>query len=97
MPIKRVLLGRPLGTHEEEHQRLRKTIALPVFASDAISSTAYATDEIVVVLLLHAGFGTAAFGPLVPIAVIVCIVLPRPISSASRAAFCANSHAIPSY
>src|SRR6476659_9429808 len=48
---KRVLIGRPIATSEEGHQRLKKRIALPVFASDAISSTAYATDEILVVLL----------------------------------------------
>jgi Cys-tRNA(Pro) deacylase len=49
--LKRFLLGRPLATHEEEHQRLPKLIALAVFASDAISSTAYATEEILLVLV----------------------------------------------
>ncbi|MFN0089243.1 MAG: APC family permease [Acidimicrobiales bacterium] len=72
---KRLLVGRPLATHEEQHQRLRKLVALPVFASDAISSTAYATDEIVAVLLLQAGVGALAFSELVPIAVIVCVLL----------------------
>ena len=75
MPIKRVLLGRPLGTHEEEQQRLRKTIALPVFASDAISSTAYATDEILLVLLGQAAVGAAAWKYLSPLAVVVCMLL----------------------
>jgi amino acid transporter len=75
MPIKRVLLGRPLGTHEEEHQRLRKTIALPVFASDAISSTAYATDEILLVLLGQAAIGAAAWRYLSPLAIVVCVLL----------------------
>jgi amino acid transporter len=75
MPIKRVLLGRPLGTHEEEHQRLRKTIALPVFASDAISSTAYATDEILLVLLGQAAIGAAAWQYLSPLAIVVCVLL----------------------
>ena len=81
MPIKRVLLGRPLGTHEEEHQRLKKRIALPVFASDAISSTAYATDEILVVLLLQAGVGVTAFNPLTPIAIIVCVLMAIVVTS----------------
>ena len=46
-----------------------------MFASDAISSTAYATDEIVVVLLIQAGIGAEAFATAVPIAVIVCVLL----------------------
>ena len=54
---KRVLIGRPIATSEEGHQRLRKRVALPVFASDAISSTAYATEEIILVLVVQAGIG----------------------------------------
>lgn len=73
--IKKFLVGTPLASDEEQHQRLSKKIALPVFASDAISSTAYATDEILVVTLIGAGAGAAAFRPLVPIAIIVCILL----------------------
>ena len=59
--LKRILIGRPISSADEHHQRLSKKVALPVFASDAISSTAYATDEILVVLLLQAGIGAAAF------------------------------------
>lgn len=81
MPIKRVLLGRPLGTHEEEHQRLKKRIALPVFASDAISSTAYATDEILLVLLSQAAIGAAAWQYLTPLAVVVCVLLTIVVTS----------------
>lgn len=73
--IKKILLGNPISSEEEAHQRLSKKIALPVFASDAISSTAYATDEILVVTLIGAGAGAAAFKPLVPIAIIVVILL----------------------
>jgi amino acid transporter len=73
--IKDFLIGKPISSAEEQHQRLRKAIALPVFASDAISSTAYATDEILVVLLIGAGIGSRAFAPLLPIAIIVCILL----------------------
>jgi amino acid transporter len=73
--LKQILIGRPISSAEEQHQRLSKKIALPVFASDAISSTAYATDEILVVLLLQAGVGAAAFGPLVPIAIVVCVLM----------------------
>jgi amino acid transporter len=75
MSVKRILLGRPLGTHEEEHQRLHKRVALPVFASDAISSTAYATDEILLVLLSQAMIGAAAWQYLTPLAIVVCVLL----------------------
>ena len=73
--LKRVLVGRPLASHEEAHQRLRKRVALPIFASDAMSSTAYATDEIVGVLLVQAGIGVAAFDSLVPISIVVVVLL----------------------
>ena len=73
--LKKVLIGKPISSEEQEHQRLRKVVALPIFASDAISSTAYATDEIVVVLLLQAGIGAAAFNYMVPIAIVVCFLM----------------------
>jgi amino acid transporter len=73
--VKEVLIGKPISSEEQEHQRLRKLIALPIFSSDAISSTAYATDEILVVLLLQAGIGYAAFNYLVPIAIVVCVLM----------------------
>ena len=73
--IKRILIGKPISSEDEGHQRLRKLIALPVFASDAISSTAYATDEILVVLLLQASIGAVAFTKLVPIAIVVCVLM----------------------
>ena len=72
---KRLLIGRPIATADEGHQRLRKRVALPVFASDAISSTAYATDEILVVLLAQAGIGVAAWSKLVPLALVVAVLL----------------------
>jgi amino acid transporter len=72
---KRVLIGKPIATSEEGHQRLKKRIALPVFASDAISSTAYATDEILIVLLIQAQIGPKAWGLLVPLAIVVAILL----------------------
>lgn len=73
--LKRFLLGTPISSADEHHQRLSKKIALPVFASDAISSTAYATDEILVVILVQAGVGATAFRPLVPIALVVCALM----------------------
>ena len=63
------LIGRPLPTADAAHQTIGKTIGLAVFASDALSSTAYATQEI---LLILAVAGTVAFGYAFPIA--LCIV-----------------------
>ncbi|HEY0397247.1 MAG TPA: amino acid permease, partial [Acidimicrobiia bacterium] len=71
--LKRLLVGRPLSSAEQEHQRLAKTIALAVFSSDAISSTAYATEEILRVIVPLAGL--AALDYLIPIAFIVVILL----------------------
>ncbi|HET9770641.1 MAG TPA: APC family permease [Acidimicrobiia bacterium] len=71
--LKRLLVGRPLPSAEQEHQRLIKTIALAVFSSDAISSTAYATEEILHVLVPLAAL--AALGYLVPISLIVIVLL----------------------
>jgi amino acid transporter len=77
--LKRVVVGAPIATSEEHHTRLPKTVALPVFASDAISSTAYATQEILIVLIPAVGF--AAVDYLVPLAVVVCILLAIVITS----------------
>jgi amino acid transporter len=71
--VKRLLVGRPLSSAEQEHQRLSKTIALAVFSSDAISSTAYATEEILRVLVPYAGMASLDY--LVPIAFIVVVLL----------------------
>lgn len=79
--LKRILIGHPLSSADEHHQRLSKKIALPVFASDAISSTAYATDEILVVIVLQAGVGVAAFDTLVPIAIVVCVLMAIVVTS----------------
>ncbi len=56
--IKRILVGKPIPSHEEHKTRLSKVVALPVFSSDAISSTAYATEEILIVLV-GAGVGVS--------------------------------------
>jgi amino acid transporter len=71
--LKRLLLGRPLRSAEQEHQRLIKVIALAIFSSDAISSTAYATEEILHVLVPYAGI--AALDYLIPISVVVVVLL----------------------
>ena len=70
--VKRFLIGQRLPTAAEIHERLDKKRALAVFASDAISSSAYATDEILLALLL-AGSGALAFG--LPIAMMIALLL----------------------
>ena len=66
------LIGRPLSTADASHQTIGKAIGLAVFASDALSSTAYATQEILVIL---AAAGTMAFGIVVPISIAIVILL----------------------
>ena len=51
-PREAAFFGRPLANEEEIGERLSKKLALPIFSSDAISSSAYATDEILRVLVL---------------------------------------------
>jgi len=58
------LIGRPLSTADAPHQTIGKRVGLAVFASDALSSTAYATQEILGVLAV---LGTLAFGYVFPI------------------------------
>jgi amino acid transporter len=66
------LIGRPLQTADAPHQTIGKLIGLAVFASDALSSTAYATQEILMIL---AAAGTAAFGYVFPVSVAIALLL----------------------
>ena len=66
------LIGRPLPTADAAHQAIGKRIGLAVFASDALSSTAYATQEILVILAVA---GMAAFGYAFPIAIAIVALL----------------------
>ncbi|NTW11905.1 MAG: APC family permease, partial [Anaerolineales bacterium] len=66
------LIGRPLSTADAPHQTIGKRVGLAVFASDALSSTAYATQEILGVLTVA---GTAAFGYVFPISIAIVILL----------------------
>jgi amino acid transporter len=78
--LKRLVVGAPLATERLIHERLGKPTALAVFASDNLSSSAYATEEILRVLLLGgvgagAGLGLASFGKVVPITIALLLVL----------------------
>jgi amino acid transporter len=71
--LKRRLLGKPMHSEQLEHERLGKPTALAVFASDNLSSSAYATEEILHVLVLAVGI--AAFSLVVPITGAMLVVL----------------------
>ena len=77
--LKRLVVGPPLASSDEQHTRIGKPTGLAVLASDAISSTAYATEELLLVLMPVAGM--AALNDLVPISIVVAILLVLVISS----------------
>lgn len=66
--VRQFMLGTPLPTEAEVHERLTKVKALAVFSSDALSSVAYATEEILLMLVVA---GSAALGVSLPIAVVI--------------------------
>jgi len=70
--LKRILIGRPKATALVPHERLGKAVALAVFSSDALSSVAYATEEILFVLILA---GTAGLSWASPIALLIGLLL----------------------
>src|SRR5512144_3232334 len=69
---RRWLIGRPLQTADAPHQTIGKLVGLAVFASDALSSTAYATQEILMILAMA---GTAAFGFSIPISIAITVLM----------------------
>ncbi|MEH7416431.1 APC family permease [Neobacillus drentensis] len=76
--IKRLLIGRPLKSHELGEQKLNKTKALAILSSDALSSVAYGPEQILIVLVT---ISSAAFWYSIPIAVGVLILLTALILS----------------
>ena len=70
--VKRFLVGRALASSTAEHQLLPKVLALPVFSSDALSSVAYATEEMMLVLALA---GAGALGLKIPLALAIAALL----------------------
>lgn len=70
--IRRWMFGQALSSEVEMHERLSKKLALAVFASDALSSTAYATEEILLVLVLA---GTAYLQLAIPVAAAITLLL----------------------
>jgi amino acid transporter len=72
--IRGVVLGRPLHQEEEAGERLSKVKALAIFSSDAISSSAYATEEILRAFVL-AGAALAAFTFAIPVSIAIALLL----------------------
>jgi len=70
--VRSVLFGRPLSIHEEIGERLSKRKALAIFSSDAISSSAYATEEILRVLVLA---GAAALFASIQVSIAIALLL----------------------
>jgi amino acid transporter len=70
--LHRLVIGNPLATSEAPHQTISKIIGLAVFASDALSSTAYATQEIMVIL---AAAGAGALGYVFPISMAIVLLM----------------------
>ncbi|MEV4415863.1 APC family permease [Catellatospora sp. NPDC049609] len=86
--LKRLLLGRPFRSDRLQHTLLPKRIALPIFASDALSSVAYAPAEILLTLSI-AGAAAYAYSPWVVLAVVVVMLTVV-------ASYRQNVHAYPS-
>jgi amino acid transporter len=71
---KRLLIGEPLPSDKLEGQLLPKHLALPIFASDPLSSVAYAPQELLMILMIG-GFGFVAYGPYVAAAVVILLIV----------------------
>jgi len=76
--VKRWLVGPPMPLAQARHERLGKTVGLAVFASDPLSSVAYATEEILLVLILA---GTAFLAYSMPIGVAIAVLIAVVVTS----------------
>src|SRR6476620_1028003 len=85
--LKRLLVGRPLSSAQMEEQKIPTTIELAVYSSDAPSSTAYATDEILFVVATCASSLALGLSKLVPIAIVVAVLLAIVIVSYRQVIF----------
>ncbi|MCU1353904.1 MAG: amino acid/polyamine/organocation transporter, superfamily [Acidimicrobiales bacterium] len=83
LSFKRILVGKPIASSEEHHQRLGRPTALAVFASDALSSTAYATEEILFVLMAAVAF-PYSHRYLMPLALVAVFLLAVVATSYSQ-------------
>jgi len=86
--LKKLLVGSPLRTTDLPHQRLSKKAALAVFASDNLSSSAYATEEMLLALVIG---GSAALHMMLPAAIGIAVLTAIVVISYSQ-----TIHAYPS-
>jgi amino acid transporter len=70
--VKRLIVGAPIPSHEAHHERLSRVTGLAILSSDALSSVAYATEEILRVLLIG---GVAALSLVTPIGIVIAVTL----------------------
>src|SRR5438552_8158838 len=74
--LKRLLVGTPIRTARLAHERLTKKTALAIFSSDALSSTAYATEQILLVLAAaYVATQGQAFSKVIPISIAIAALL----------------------
>ena len=78
--LKRLIIGSPMSSEQAGHTLLAKRLALPIFASDALSSVAYATQEILLVLTV----GGTAFLYLAPWVAVGVVVLMAAVVASYR-------------
>jgi amino acid transporter len=91
--IRSWLIGKPISSEREEHERLTKVKALAVFSSDNISSSAYATEEMMRVLAVA---GVGAFSLVLPLTLVICVVLAI-VATSYRQTIRAYPHGASSY
>lgn len=75
LALRRWLIGQPLATWQAAHERLNKVVALAALSSDALSSVAYATEEILLVLAVAATASPGVFQYLIPISLAIAALL----------------------
>ncbi len=75
MNIKEIILGRPLKNNELNHERLSRLWGLPIMASDAVSSVAYAIEEILLVIIPVMGFHAFGALPLVALPILLLLLI----------------------
>jgi amino acid transporter len=91
--IRTFLIGRPISSEHEQHERLTKVKALAVFSSDNISSSAYATEEMMRILVLA---GIASFSLVMPITLVIVLILAI-VATSYRQTIKAYPHGASSY
>lgn len=75
MNIKQVFLGKPLKNNEITHEKLSRLWGLPIMASDAVSSVAYAIEEILLVLVPIIGFSSFHYVPYIVLPILALLII----------------------